>query len=220
MSTDTHYSGIMIAGVTVTVNDNDTAQVTEVSVTAGNAQLVVSWTAVDNATGYKVQWKSGSENYNDTNRQATITSGSTTSHTIPNLTNGVAYAVQVIATRIDANDGLPSTEVPGTPAMPTTPGVTVSKTALTVREEATTGDSYTVVLDTQPTADVTVTVAVHCGHERDPGSPIDPDIHHVELEHGPDGDGYRRQRCGPDERYGHADPQRDERGHQLQRHHD
>ena len=35
-----------------------------------------------------------------------------------------------------------------------TPGVRVSKTALTVTEEDTTGDSYTVVLDTQPTADV------------------------------------------------------------------
>ena len=160
MSADTNYNGITIDDVTVTVNDNDTAQVTGVSVAAGNGQLVVSWTAVDNATGYKVQWKSGSEIY-DTNRQATITSGSTTSHTIPNLTNGVAYEVRVIATRTGANDGLPSAEVPGTPAMPTTPGVTVSKTALTVEEEDTTGDSYTVVLDTQPTADVTVTVAGH-----------------------------------------------------------
>ena len=32
----------------------------------------------------------------------------------------------------------------------TTPGVTVSTTALTVTEEDTTGDSYTVVLDSQP----------------------------------------------------------------------
>ena len=39
------------------------------------------------------------------------------------------------------------------------PGVTVSPTALTVTEEDTTGDSYTVVLDSQPTADVVVTVA-------------------------------------------------------------
>ena len=91
-STDSAYNGITIAGVTVTVSDNDTAQVTGVSVKAGNGHLAVSWTAVDNATGYKVQWKSGSEIY-DTNRQATITSGSTTSHTIPNLTNGVAYEV-------------------------------------------------------------------------------------------------------------------------------
>ena len=44
-------------------NDNDTAQVTGVPVAAGNAQMAVSWTAVDNVTGYKVQWKSGSESY-------------------------------------------------------------------------------------------------------------------------------------------------------------
>ena len=43
------------------------------------------------------------------------------------------------------------------------PGVTVSTTALTVTEEDTTGDSYTVVLDALPTADVTVTVAGHAG---------------------------------------------------------
>ena len=167
-STDSAYNGITIAGVTVTVVDNDTAQVTGVSVAAGNSQLVVNWTAVDNATGYKVQWKSGSENYNDPNRQATITSGSTTSHTIPNLTNGATYEVRVIATRTGANDGLPSAAVQGTPVVPTMPGVTVSKTALTVTEEDTTGASYTVVLDTQPTADVTVTVAGHASTDVTP----------------------------------------------------
>ena len=42
-------------------------------------------------------------------------------------------------------------------------GVTVSPTALTVTEEDTTGDSYTVVLDSQPTENVEVTVAGHSG---------------------------------------------------------
>ena len=42
-------------------------------------------------------------------------------------------------------------------------GVTVSKSALTVTEEDTTGNTYTVVLDSQPTANVTVTVAGHAG---------------------------------------------------------
>ena len=42
-------------------------------------------------------------------------------------------------------------------------GVTVSTSALTVTEEDTTGNTYTVVLDTRPTADVTVTVAGHGG---------------------------------------------------------
>ena len=162
-STDTGYSGIAIAGVVVTVRDNDTAQVTGVSVDAGDARLVVNWTAVDNATGYTVQWKSGNESYNTGDRQATVTPGTTTSHTITGLTNGTEYTVQVSATRTDANDGPASAEVQGTPAVPTTPGVTVSTTALTVTEEDTTGGSYTVVLDSEPTATVTVTVAGHAG---------------------------------------------------------
>ena len=39
-----------------------------------------------------------------------------------------------------------------------TAGVTVSKSAVTVTEENTTGDTYTVVLDSQPTANVTITI--------------------------------------------------------------
>ena len=167
-STDTAYSGITIAGVAVTVSDNDTVQVTGVSVTPGNAQLAVNWTAVDNATGYKVQWKSGSQDYNTGSRQFTVTSGSTTSHTITGLANGTEYTVQVSATRTGANDGPPSAEETGTPAVPIAPGVTVSTTALTVTEQDPTGDSYTVALDTQPTATVTVTVAGHAGTDVTP----------------------------------------------------
>ena len=165
-STDSEYSGIEITEVAVTVTDNDTAQVTGVTVTPGNTQLAVSWTAVDHATGYKVQWKSGSEGYNTDDRQAVVTPSSTTSHTIQGLNNGAEYTVQVIATR--TNDGPPSVEMTGTPAAPTTAGVTVSKSALTVAEEDPTGNSYTVVLDIQPTGDVTVTVAGHTGTDVTP----------------------------------------------------
>ena len=94
------------------------AQVMGLMVEPGDMQLVVNWTAVDNATGYKVQWKSGVQDYNTGDRQATVTSGSTTTYTIPNLTNGTEYTVQVIATRTGAKDGPPSTEAPETPAVP------------------------------------------------------------------------------------------------------
>ena len=161
-SSDAAYQGIAIAGVTVTVEDNHTARVTGVMITPGNAQLVVQWTAVANATGYEVQWKSGGQVYNSS-RQATIGSGSTTSHTIPSLNNGTEYTVRVRAPRTGANSGTYSAEVLETPVMPTTAGVTVSESALTVTEQNATGDSYTVVLETQPTASVTVTVAGHAG---------------------------------------------------------
>ena len=135
-------------------------QVMGVGVAPGNAQLVVTWTAVDTATGYAVQWTSGGQDYNTGDRQATVTPGSTTRHTIEGLANGTAYTVRVIATRTGADDGPPSAEMTGTPAVP---GVTVSQTVLTVPEEDTTGDSYTVVLATPPTANVRVTVAGHAG---------------------------------------------------------
>ena len=164
-SSDSDYSGVSIAAVTVTVSDNDTAQVTGVMVTPGDAQLVVRWTAVSNATGYRVQWKSGAQGYNTGNRQAVIASGSTTSHTIGSLTNGTEYTLRVTAVRAGANDGPPSAEVTGIPAVPTAAGVSVSESALTVTEQDTTGDTYTVVLDTEPTANVTVTVGGHAGSD-------------------------------------------------------
>ena len=95
----------------------------------------------------------------------------------------------------------------------TTPGVTVSTTALTVTEEDTTGDSYTVVLNTQPTANVTVTVAGHAGTDVTP-SPTSLTSRR-RPGHGPDGDGDGRRRCGHGERCGHADPQRGEHGHRT-----
>ena len=138
-STDADYNAISIDGVTVTVNDNDTAQVMGVMIAPGNAQLVVNWTAVDNATGYTVQWKSGAEAFNTGDRLATVTSGSTTSHTIGSLANDTEYTVQVIATRTGANDGPPSAEVKATPVVPTAPSITVSESTLTVMEEDSTG---------------------------------------------------------------------------------
>ena len=105
---------------TPTVPPPDLEQVMGVGVVPGNAQLVVTWTAVDNATGYTVQWMSGGQGYNTGDRQATVTSGSTTRHTIPSLTNGTEYTVRVIATRTGADDGPPSDEMTGTPF--TTPG--------------------------------------------------------------------------------------------------
>ena len=96
------------------------AQVAGVEATPGKDQLDVSWTAVSGAGGYKVQWKSGEENY-DASRQAVITDGATTSHTIPGLNAGTEYAVRVIATKANANDGPASDEGTGTPRA-VTPG--------------------------------------------------------------------------------------------------
>ena len=115
VSDDTNYDGTTISDLIVTVIDNDTPQVTGVWTQPGDRQLVVNWTATDKATGYKVQWKAPGGNYNTNTRMATITSGSTTTYTIPNLTNGTEYQVRVTATRTGYSDGQPSNEVTGTP---------------------------------------------------------------------------------------------------------
>ena len=105
--------------VTVTRLPVPPGQVRGVAVTPGDGQLEVGWTAAPDATGYKVQWKSGSEAFADAminNREAAISSGATTAHTITGLANGVTYVVRVIAIKTGAPDGAPSDEVADMPA--------------------------------------------------------------------------------------------------------
>ena len=105
------------------------APVDDVTVTPGVESLVVSWNPVTDAIGYKVQWRSGEQDYDPAARQARTGDAGTTSHTIPDLVPGVEYTVRVIATRANAPDGEPSAEATGIPL--TTPparvdGVTVA----------------------------------------------------------------------------------------------
>ena len=140
--------------VTVTIIDDESApgQVTGVTLTPGNQSLAVNWSEVSGAGGYKVQWKSGSESFSDAatdSREATISSGSTTSHTITGLTNGTSYTVRVIATRSGVSDGDPSSEVLETVGLP----------SLTIEDaSATEGSSveFTVSLNRASANDVTV----------------------------------------------------------------
>ena len=66
------------------------------TVATGNSQeLVVSWTAVRNASSYTVQWSTKSD-FTASPSTATVSSGVT--HTITKLTNGTTYYVRVSAT--------------------------------------------------------------------------------------------------------------------------
>ncbi len=85
------------------------AQVSGVQVTPGEGTLVVSWNAVPLATGYKVQWKSGDEAYDETERQAVVTDGTT--YTLANVISNTEYTVRVIATSARLADGAPSDDV-------------------------------------------------------------------------------------------------------------
>ena len=117
-SADADYNGITVASLTVTVVDNDTAQVDGVSIQPGYEQLTVNWSAAHHVTGYKLQWRRPGESYDTHTRLITITSGSTTTYTIPDLTNLTPYEVRVAATKTGQNDGPWSEEITGTPAAP------------------------------------------------------------------------------------------------------
>ena len=94
---------------------------------AGSGRLTVSWQEpLDDGgfpvEGYKVQWKSGNQEFSLT-RQATTTE---TSHTIANLSDGVEYSVRISATN-SAGDGPPSAEVEATPEAANTPATGAPK---------------------------------------------------------------------------------------------
>ena len=106
------FAGALLAGLTHQAQAQSApAQVTGVHVLGEGGRLRVAWNAVTGATSYKVQWKSGTQSYNTSSRQATATEAS---HVITGLTAGTTYTVRVIA--VNANgDGPPSTEHTGTP---------------------------------------------------------------------------------------------------------
>ena len=83
--------------------------------TPGGMALLANWDPVTGANGYKVQWKSGAEQYDPATRQATVTGGGTTSHIIRNLIVGTEYTVRVIATQTGGDDSAPSAEQRATP---------------------------------------------------------------------------------------------------------
>ena len=105
--------------VTLTITDDEMAAPGtpgNVGVTPGVGSLAVSWTAVPDADGYKVQWKTGAEAW-DTGRQIAVTGT-----TITGLTAGTAYTMRVIATRAHADDGPASSAVGDQRPTPAPPG--------------------------------------------------------------------------------------------------
>ena len=71
-------------------------------------------------------------------------------------------------------------------------GITVTPTTGLTTTEAGGTATFTVVLNTQPTADVTIGAELE-RHDGGHGPAGEPDLHHRELERGADGDGDRRQ---------------------------
>ena len=69
------------------------------------AKIRVDWTAVTNATGYKVQWNSTSATAWSSPSSATISSGSTVTHSITTgLAANTRYYVRVLPTKTGADE--------------------------------------------------------------------------------------------------------------------
>ena len=107
----------------------DDGQVTGVRVTPGLGQLMVQWDRLDEAQGYKVQWRSGSQTFADlgtgADKREYEASRSSRSYTIPKLTGGTLYTVQVVAVLPDGNnDGSPDDG----PVSPTATGTPIAQT--------------------------------------------------------------------------------------------
>ena len=91
--------------------------------TGASQELLVSWEAPLGgplAAGYKVQWKSGTKDFDGSatsTRQAVLTDLSTLTYTIDGLTNGTDYTVRVIGYS-PTGDGPPSAEETAAPEAP------------------------------------------------------------------------------------------------------
>ena len=104
-------AGLWSDQATETTNAGPPARVTVNTLTAGVGTLTASWSAVTDVTGYKVQWKSGTQNWDTITRQNTVTG---TFHTIQPLTSGTTHTVRVTAYNADG-DGTPSLTKTGIP---------------------------------------------------------------------------------------------------------
>ena len=145
-------------GMTFT-DDDELGQVTGVAIAQKTAVgnlgggATVGWTKVTGATGYIVEWKSGTEIYDSSRR---LVAGDVATYDIPasNLAPGTAYDIRVYATKSGSDHGLPSDEVD----FAYTGWLVFSETSVTIAEPSTgtaTG-TYTVRLSSQPAAQVTV----------------------------------------------------------------
>ncbi len=163
LGSDTQADGTLNDGTSPPVST--TPAKPNVTATAGDRQVILSWGNPDDAsiTGYELQYgKVGESPGGWTNMDGS--GASTVQYTVTNLENGSAYRFTIRAVNANGN-GAASDEVTATPtAQPSeppevtaTPGVTVSASTLTL-DEGNSGN-YTIVLDSEPAGAVTVTVS-------------------------------------------------------------
>ncbi|MCY2991112.1 MAG: autotransporter-associated beta strand repeat-containing protein [Planctomycetota bacterium] len=171
------YDSAMIASVTATITDNDTATVSIVKTTDGaepstNGLFTVTQTAAS-ATSTVISYTVGGtatagSDYTALTGSVTIPAGQTTATiTVPVLDDQIVEPTEIVSVTLSSisggTTGVTLASSPNnTASLDITdndvPSVTVSKTTAAVAEGGAT-DSYTVVLDKQPSGTVTITVS-------------------------------------------------------------
>ena len=173
-STDSSYSGLTIASVTATEDDDDlgvTLSKTSLSVPEGSS---ATYTVVlDGAPAANVTIAVAKQTGDDDNltfSPASLTFSTTNWNTAQTVTvsaaqdgdddNGTATLTHTVtSTGTDFTSSLTIASVTATEDDDDMPGVTVSTTSLTVPEGG--SATYTIVLDTQPTGNVEITATPH-----------------------------------------------------------
>ena len=192
------YDAVTVEGVVVTVTENDAAGVTvtptSLTITEGASDTyTVVLTTQPTADVMVTLSVPGAGGF--TADPSVLTFSSTTWDTVQTVTvsatedaDAVAPAPATIG-HSAAGGGYDAVTVEGVLVTVTeddAAGVTVTPTSLTIMEGA--SDTYTVVLTTQPTADVMVTLSVP-GSRRLHGGPVGADLQLDDLVDGADGDG-------------------------------
>jgi endoglucanase len=128
----------------ITLSNPALAAPTGLTATGSNAAVSLSWTAVSGATGYNVKRSTTS----GTGYTTVATGVAATSYSDTGLTNGMTYYYMVAATNANG-DGINSSEVNATPALPPAPVITS-----TLSKTGTNGSSfsYTITAGNSPTS--------------------------------------------------------------------
>ena len=169
-SADTKYDGLTAGSVPVTVTDNDTAGVTisepSLEIEEGDFDsytIVLDTEPIANVTvtiagfaGTDLTLDKTTLTFTPSNWDAAQTVKITAGQDDDAVDEDVVTLTHTVSSTDTGYDGVTVAGVPVTVTDDDTVGVTISETALEIAE----GDSgsYTVVLDTQPTADVTVAI--------------------------------------------------------------
>ncbi|MDA8023468.1 MAG: fibronectin type III domain-containing protein, partial [Gammaproteobacteria bacterium] len=114
-------AGVARADIDLTVTAGPASALSDLAVTPADQRLVLRWTAPADADlgggvlrDYRVRWAEGSGSTSWVDANGVSTGGTDAFYTIPGLTNGTAYSVQVAAVN-SAGTGAWSTSAEGTP---------------------------------------------------------------------------------------------------------